>query len=167
VAKSCGICIHPDRQKIEKEIINGTSLRDIAGQFSVSKSSLARHKEHLPPMALEAVGREKTEQLTNIVDSVIRDFENVRKRFCTIADKAADVEDLDAEIAAMKEVRMTMTDTLKAKGMWAPAIANAVQVNVGTASLTTAPEYPILMAVLSRHPEIHSELSTALKEGGF
>ena len=142
-------------------------MRDIAGQFKISKSSIARHKDHLPTMALEAVGREKTEQLISIVDQVIQDFEEVRKRFYAIADKAAAVEDLDAEITAMKEVRATMTDTLKAKGMWAPAIANSVQVNVGLQSITAAPEYPVLIKVLECHPEIHAELMAALQEAGL
>ena len=43
----------------------------------------------------------------------------------------------------------------------------AVQVNVDARSLTTAPEWPILMRVLSRHPEIYQELTAELMEAGF
>ena len=45
----CRICTHPERQKIEDLILNKTSLRDIAGHYpGISKSSLSRHKKHIP-----------------------------------------------------------------------------------------------------------------------
>jgi len=45
--ESCTVCSRPDRNAIDTALSHrGTSLRDIAGQFGVPKSSLHRHKKH-------------------------------------------------------------------------------------------------------------------------
>src|SRR5689334_20868921 len=45
--QKCGICHHPDRLEIEREMIRGTSLRDISGRFGPSKTAIARHRAHI------------------------------------------------------------------------------------------------------------------------
>jgi hypothetical protein len=48
VPRVCSVCSHASRQEIELALISGQSLRDIAGQFDVSKTALDRHRhEHL------------------------------------------------------------------------------------------------------------------------
>lgn len=163
--QNCSICSHPDCQAINAALIKGDSLREIAGQFpGLSKSSIARHKEHLPTTAIVAAGRDKALQLVGTVDKVLADFEDLRQQFKHIAKKAAAMNDLDAEISAMREVRATMTDCLKAKGMWAPAV---LQINNPPPSLLASPEWPILMRVLERHPSVRQELMAALQEAGL
>jgi hypothetical protein len=47
--RMCSICIHPARATIDNELIAGQSLRQISGQFGVSKSAVDRHQDnHLP-----------------------------------------------------------------------------------------------------------------------
>jgi hypothetical protein len=48
--RTCTICSTPDRDGIDRAIIGGGTLRDIAGQFGVSKSAVARHKPHIAAM---------------------------------------------------------------------------------------------------------------------
>jgi hypothetical protein len=43
----CSICTHPDLTTINRELSNGTSLRNIARQYGVSKDALSRHKKHV------------------------------------------------------------------------------------------------------------------------
>ena len=40
----CNVCAHPDLETINAQLRQGTPLRDIERQFSVSRSSLSRHK---------------------------------------------------------------------------------------------------------------------------
>jgi len=42
--KECTVCISPNREQIDIEIVNGTSVRDIAARFSLSRSSVGRHR---------------------------------------------------------------------------------------------------------------------------
>src|SRR5260221_11284384 len=41
--RTCSICAHPKRGAIDVAIAAGTSYRDLAGQFHVSKTAVARH----------------------------------------------------------------------------------------------------------------------------
>jgi hypothetical protein len=50
----CKICHHPDRVTIEESLRSGASYRVLALRFSVSKDSLARHRQtHLSPLQQE------------------------------------------------------------------------------------------------------------------
>ncbi len=54
---TCSICKRKDRAKIEASAIEGESLRDIAGRYNLSKSSVERHvKKCLPPIAPRIAG---------------------------------------------------------------------------------------------------------------
>jgi hypothetical protein len=47
--RTCTICIHPARLAIEQRLEAGHALRDVAGQYALSKSALDRHKaSHVP-----------------------------------------------------------------------------------------------------------------------
>ena len=47
--KTCSICQHPERQDIEASLRAGTSYRDTARRYNLSKDSLSRHRaKHMP-----------------------------------------------------------------------------------------------------------------------
>jgi hypothetical protein len=51
----CTICSHDERETIDGLLIADASLRDIAGQYTVSKSAVERHKaEHLPAVMVKS-----------------------------------------------------------------------------------------------------------------
>ena len=60
--QKCSICIHLKRKEIDEALlISPLSLRDIAGQYKVSKSALQRHKEdHMP---LELIKSRKADEV--------------------------------------------------------------------------------------------------------
>ena len=52
--RRCTICDHPSREALDQALVAGHALRDIAGQYHLSKSALARHKDrHTPPALLK------------------------------------------------------------------------------------------------------------------
>ena len=55
MSKPCSVCIRNDRIRIDAAIRDGTSLRVLARETGISKSSLHRHSQHMPspPFALE------------------------------------------------------------------------------------------------------------------
>lgn len=55
VPRTCTICKHPKRLQIERAIVAGESLRDIAGQYGTAKTSVARHRTHVT----EAIARSR------------------------------------------------------------------------------------------------------------
>lgn len=65
---TCSVCGHPDRLAIETALMSGRSSRAIAGQWTISKSSLLRHKDHVQAVlnsgraAVQSVQRATLEQ---------------------------------------------------------------------------------------------------------
>jgi len=45
--RTCLACKSPERLKIDKALVSGAPLREIAGRWGFSKSSLERHKSHV------------------------------------------------------------------------------------------------------------------------
>ena len=43
MAGRCSICVHPERDVIETDLVSGATTRDIAGRFGVSRSAVFRH----------------------------------------------------------------------------------------------------------------------------
>ena len=168
MAKPCSVCSHPDVQAINVALLNGATLREITGNYpGLCKSAIDRHKEHLPAQAIEASGREKAIQLMGVVDSITQRFRDIETRFDEIAGRAQSAGDIKAEVAAVRELRLTVEAALKSSGQWAPAVQNAVQVNVNLPSMRNSREWAIMVRVLDRHPEIRHELDTALLEAGL
>jgi hypothetical protein len=65
---TCSICTHPHRAEIEKALVAGESLRDIAGRCPVSRSALHRHKrDHLPGHLVKAHEDEGIAQAIDVV----------------------------------------------------------------------------------------------------
>jgi DNA-binding NarL/FixJ family response regulator len=53
--RTCTICRHPDLEEINKALIAGESIRDIASQHFVKSASVERHKRsHLPTLLIRS-----------------------------------------------------------------------------------------------------------------
>ena len=49
MSRICSICVHPDRQRIEQERLEGRSKRQIAVSYAVSPDAVQRHHAHIAP----------------------------------------------------------------------------------------------------------------------
>jgi uncharacterized small protein (DUF1192 family) len=45
--RTCTTCTHPQRDDIDRRLLDGAPLRNIAKQYSVSSASLFRHNKHI------------------------------------------------------------------------------------------------------------------------
>ncbi|MFA5332828.1 MAG: hypothetical protein WC342_10685 [Methanoregula sp.] len=172
--QKCRVCDHKNRDQIEKMLlssgtsgtVNGVSLRDIQKMFKIPKSSLLRHKEnHLKPGVLCAVERAEDNRLVRIADNTLDQVKDLNQQTCNILAACLSDGDRKNALAAVREARGLIETQAKLLGQFSPS--TAVQVNVGTPSLVTSPEWSILMRVLARHPEVNAELTTALSAAGL
>jgi len=53
----CTICYHPEKEKLNVALANGTPVREIEKFFKVSKSALSRHNKFCLPMIIAAALR--------------------------------------------------------------------------------------------------------------
>ena len=99
--RTCTICDHHERERIDKQIVEGGSYRDIAGQFSLSRSALSRHKEHLTSGLTKARKAEEISQADDLVEQV-RSLQTRALNILAIAEKTGD---LKTALGAIREAR--------------------------------------------------------------
>jgi transposase len=113
MSRKCSICNHPNRTAIDKAIVSGTPIRDIAGQFNVSKSAVYRHKKHIPEALTKAQAAEETAQADNLLDEI----RQLQARTTKILGKAEKAGDLPTALKAIREARECLKMLAKLEGI--------------------------------------------------
>jgi hypothetical protein len=72
----CTVCAHPERQAIDKAIIEGESERGIVGRFGVSKGAVGRHRPHAKKK-LERASLAEGRTLLSVVEELHDDAREV------------------------------------------------------------------------------------------
>lgn len=115
--QTCSICKHPRRHEIEKLLLNGTSLREIVGQFpDTSKSSLNRHKPHITKTLIEA---KHAETVSNAED-LLAQVKAYLKKTDGIFQAVHDDGDYRVALLALREAREYLKLLLEAQGSLQP-----------------------------------------------
>jgi len=71
--RACAICDHPQRDAIDREIIEGFSIRNIAKRYGVSKDSVYRHsKNHLPETLKQSHAVKESARADELLERVER-----------------------------------------------------------------------------------------------
>jgi hypothetical protein len=123
---TCRICTHPDRKAIDKAIVDGGSLRNIAKQFAIHSSSVNRHKSHIPKTLALAKQAETVAEAGTLLSRV----ERLAARMDSIAEKAENDEDWRGAAAAARELRGCLELLAKLNGELQPNGAR-VAINFG------------------------------------
>jgi predicted DNA-binding protein YlxM (UPF0122 family) len=97
----CTICTHEQRSRINAALLADEPLRDIAGRWSVSKSAVARHADHIPPHLAKAQQAQEIAQADNLLEQV----RSHQSRALSILDRADEAGDLETALSAIREAR--------------------------------------------------------------
>lgn len=100
--RTCTICTHPERANIDRLLIAGGSLRDIAGQFRLSKTALERHKNNDLPATLVRV-RGATYMAG--ADALLSQAQELQQRTIRLLDKAEKAGELRTALADIVAAR--------------------------------------------------------------
>ena len=113
--RACSICSHKKRNEIDSLlVIDGSSLRDIAGQYGVTKSALQRHTENghvIKKIAKAAEVKEVKEALT-----LKERRQKLVERIDTCLTKAEEANDLKAFASLMREAREMLKMDMQIEG---------------------------------------------------
>jgi len=150
----CSVCKHPKREEIDRLLITGVSLRDIAGQVGqVSKSALAQHKEHLP--ATLAKAQEAAEIARG--DDLLAQLRDLQAKTLGVLNQASDDHRLALAAIAQARANIELLGKLLGELRESP-----------TVNILISPEWGrirgIFLQALSSHPETKVALARALKE---
>ena len=157
----CSVCQHPKIAEINQAIVTNVTLRDIASQFKIGYMSVKRHKDagHIP----QALAKAQEAKEIAKSDDLLKWTKGILSKSISYMNQAEGAGDLRTAIAGVREARGCVELLGKVMGELGPNSQTAVQVNVGIQSITTSPEWPVLVRVLDRHPEIRQELTEALQ----
>lgn len=160
----CTVCIHAKRAAIDRALLDGSgSLRDIAGQFSVSRNALDRHKKaHLPERMAEVAERNAEADIRTAID-VVRQLKAINGASLSILKEARDAK--DGSLALQATDRILKQIELQAKLI--------DLINDGdTINIAISPEWvqvrTLIIAALQPYPEARQSVTMALSsiEGG-
>lgn len=157
--RTCTICTHASRPEIDRSLVSGTSLRIIAGQWSVSKSALYRHKqEHLPGHLAKA---HEEESIGQAID-VVRQLKAINAACLEILQKSRTDGKHSISLKAVDRIHKQIELQAKLLG---DLPENGPQVNV-----LVAPEWREVrvnvLAALSPFPEARSAVARVLQDAG-
>ena len=157
--RRCTVCDHPDREAIDLALVAGGSLRDIAGQFRISKSALARHKgSHVPACLAKAQEAQEVAQ----ADDLLAQLRDLQARTLAILTKAEEGtrRDLRTALAAIGEARRNLELLGK--------LAGELQ-QEGTVNITLNPEWvelrTVILTALTPYPDARLAVARAVGDG--
>lgn len=135
MAQSCSVCLDPSRDDLDKALVARISVRDAAGRFGFSKSSVDRHKRScLPKRLAKGRGEGQIRDASRPADEVVAIVELQRQNDIDSADalrsrvlnliqqsdgifaKAEASGDLRVALSAIRESRDCLTLLAKASG---------------------------------------------------
>ncbi|MGB9793340.1 MAG: hypothetical protein ACPLRU_02490 [Desulfofundulus sp.] len=153
--RKCTICEHPQVEEINKALLSGDSLRNIARQFAISKDALFRHRQHLPADMVKAQEAEEVARADSLLDQVTE----LKDRALAILDKAEQAGDSRTALLAIREAKGCLELLAKLLG----ELHEQTTVNV-----LISPQWVSLRAVilqaLEPYPEAKLALAQALRE---
>jgi|SRR5271166_440525 len=102
--RTCLACSSSDREAIDKALVAGEPLRNIAKRVSISPASLVRHKSHVAGTIVKAQERREEKLGDSIFDEMRRVFDKGRE----LLEKFEAEGDTRGAIVALREVRATL-----------------------------------------------------------
>jgi hypothetical protein len=87
MSNTCTICRHKEREQIESALVRGEALRDIAGHFQSSKSSIYRHQTCIAA-ELQALKATRSVKLNESLIEHLNRYRQVAEQFLDDDEKA-------------------------------------------------------------------------------
>ena len=102
--RTCLACASPERANIDKALVTGEPLRNIAKRVSLSTAALFRHKPHVSHAVVKA--SEKREE--KLAETLLEQMHRVQRKAWELLDKMEKEGDHRGSVVALREVRECM-----------------------------------------------------------
>lgn len=105
MAQRCSVCAHPERRRIDAQLVEGVANRRIAAQFDLSESSLRRHRDsHIPQSLTEDADARR--QVS--AGFLLRHTVSLHRRTLAILSSAEATEDHNLALRCIREARSNL-----------------------------------------------------------
>jgi uncharacterized small protein (DUF1192 family) len=98
--RTCTTCTHPHRDEIDRRLLDGAPLRNIAKQYSLSSASLFRHNKHISKTLSNA--RQEAEILR--ADGLMEHLNHLSAEAERLKQKAEKKKDYRTALAGVREM---------------------------------------------------------------
>ena len=154
--RKCSICEHEKVEEINKALLEGVSLRDLAGRYSISKTALHRHKDgHLPAKLVKAQEAREIAKADTLLDQVA----GLRDKALSILAKAEQAGDLRTALQGVREAKGCLELLARLQGELQEQATVNILINPQWLSLRT-----VILEALDRYPEARQAVARALRE---
>lgn len=154
MARTCTVCVHPDRAAIDLALVNGVPGNAVAAKYRVSEDAVARHRgNHLPAALAHARAAEDVAR----ADDLLGQLQQLQADARRIGGKAEQAGDLKTALMGIRELVRIVELTAKMVG----ELDERPQV-----TLVTAPEWlavrTALLEALRPFPEARTAVAARL-----
>ncbi len=105
MARPCTVCIHPDKETIDRELIDGSPYRVVAHRHGIGPSSAFRHRrDHLTEVMAKALAAREVSDVQH-GDDLLEQLAYLSKKSFKILEKADSSVDYRVALAAIREAR--------------------------------------------------------------
>ncbi len=101
----CTVCKSKHRADVERELVTGTSLRDIARRFHLTKDSIQRHREKCVKAELE---KRVDARNAALADRLLGEMEQLHRLTRSITARAIVTKDLRTGLRGIAEARRNL-----------------------------------------------------------
>lgn len=110
MARNCSICVHPEREAIDRALTSRTAQRTIADHYGVSKTCLVRHSAHIA----QVLARPAPIELGESTSGILAHLQRIVARCERYEQEAADKGLLSTALGAIREQTRVMEVLLRA-----------------------------------------------------
>jgi transposase len=99
--RTCLACSHSERHAIDKALVAGEPLRNIAKRVSISPAGLLRHKNHVA----NAIGKAQAQHEERLGETLLDEMRRVQRKAWELLARTESEGDHRGSIVALREVR--------------------------------------------------------------
>jgi len=152
----CKICTHPQKEEIDKALLESQNITEIAKRFSVSYDSLLRHKKnHITPLLANSRKAQEIARADNLLSQVTE----LKDKAIAILNKAEEAGDNRTALLAIREAKGCLELLAKLLGELNEQATINILINPQWLSLRA-----VILQALEPYPEAKLALAKALRE---
>lgn len=154
--RTCTVCSHPERETMDRALVEGVAFPALVAEYRVSKDALSRHKaNHLPAKLVMA---EKAGEVAG-ADDLLGRAQDLQARTLAILEAAESTQQHRTALSAIREARGNLELLAKLVGQ----LDDRPQVNI-----TLSPQWLELRAVivgaLAPYQQARADVLRAIQE---
>lgn len=109
MAMTCTVCRHSDRQAIDSALLSGASVRHVAAQFGLKKSTVGEHRLRcMGGSVTRAVQEHKEREQVHLGDQLLHKLDGLLNEALAVARRAKRRRDDALLLKALSEARDTV-----------------------------------------------------------